>query len=764
MPTAAFVAIDEEMTGISIPTLSNRRRAAQDHTPAQRYPELKRPPERYSIIQLGVALFHRRRIGNTTTAPLATDNDDEEEKRGTIGRGYGSVPDSFVANPSLFTVRRYNFYMFPAAGSSNPSFRNNDSTTTASSNATGNKDKTTFEVEEEEEREVVLNPATVSFLHQHNMSFDMWSRQGVPFATTTARAEYEVKAYVDKEQAAAAAAASSALGIPSTTDTTRRRVELRRHEDIEFHARAMASLREWLDSPIVVEEVPAENDPVGDAAAAAAIPLVDGSEDEGVVVEEGEEGAVGNNDVSQGNAATTGVSFLLPSCNSFLRRALYETLEKEYPSLEVEAAANQQIRVWRLNEAEKAIRHKRLRRESWEQLIGAKLGMWRVFEGLRRACCGLEINKRNVYFAESYESIDWTNMARGDELLEEEEQIHQNIPLVVHNGFLDLCFLLTHFHSSKLPENYQECKDLISFYFPVIYDTKVMATECLCWEGDTNNSNLNSQFTNLSNLFQTVACNALEPSGRSIVDEIQVVAAAGRSYNHNVEDQEHEAAFDAYMTGAIFLGLCKRVQRSISSSHHFLDVIANVDASEARQWYARNKIYHMSMFTMDLEDVRMNRDPLSRGMVPEYTYRVAGIDKAVATRDIVRCLAGLVDESNTPVNFEIIWIDDTTFLVAVSSRNAMVDMRILADEREKVLREHGSILLSALRNRFNKDETIVLLESHLSGLVTRNIGDRLFSKTNLSWIDWILSGFGLTRKLDAIEGAEGPSTKRRRLH
>ena len=55
LPTAAFVAIDEEMTGITLPHSS---RPPKDHTPSQRYQHLKAVPETYSIIQLGVCLFH----------------------------------------------------------------------------------------------------------------------------------------------------------------------------------------------------------------------------------------------------------------------------------------------------------------------------------------------------------------------------------------------------------------------------------------------------------------------------------------------------------------------------------------------------------------------------------------------------------------------------------------------------------------------------------------------------------------------------------
>ena len=50
------MAIDEEMTGINLP---GSKRPAKDDTPQDRYQANKTVPERYSIIQLGVALFHQ---------------------------------------------------------------------------------------------------------------------------------------------------------------------------------------------------------------------------------------------------------------------------------------------------------------------------------------------------------------------------------------------------------------------------------------------------------------------------------------------------------------------------------------------------------------------------------------------------------------------------------------------------------------------------------------------------------------------------------
>jgi poly(A)-specific ribonuclease len=61
LPTSSYIAIDEEMTGISIPDGDDRdQRPNKVELPGERYASrLKGVPERYSILQVGVALFHK---------------------------------------------------------------------------------------------------------------------------------------------------------------------------------------------------------------------------------------------------------------------------------------------------------------------------------------------------------------------------------------------------------------------------------------------------------------------------------------------------------------------------------------------------------------------------------------------------------------------------------------------------------------------------------------------------------------------------------
>lgn len=316
LPTAAFIAIDEEMTGISL-----NGRPSKDDTPEQRYLKTKAVPEKYAIIQVGVALFHQH-------------------------------PD-YPKGQHEFLVRRYNFYLFPPS----------------------NEDVT---------REVTLNPSSVQFLNQHNMDFNLWTREGIPYvtATTASKIIQKYKEHRLKDESKE----------KTVRDPTKRKVELTKTEDINFHARAMASLREWID-----------------------------------------------------NVTSGTTSFLLPACNGFLRRALYESIELEYPALITENGGptnKDQIRVWRLSPEEKREREGLLKKEAWERMV-MEVGFWRVFKAIVNACRGVkEVN--SIALAQHVNQVP----------LEAEpqwESIGRNIPLMVHNGLMDLLFLMTGFHSHNFP-------------------------------------------------------------------------------------------------------------------------------------------------------------------------------------------------------------------------------------------------------------------------------------------------------------------------
>ena len=870
------------MTGISVtsPTSSQppRNHQNKDLTPAQRYSELKLAPERYSIIQLGIALYfyhddtepphHHYSVTGTTTRSDVTQLPASplRSSGSTSGRGYSDaattpIPGSpkvvsmydvktHIPPGTKYSVRRYNFYMFP--------------------------DASTSSTIQQLPRDIVMNVSTIAFLLEHNMSFDLWTRYGIPYATSRSQAQAYIKAYLEQESRLRKEELGKALQqqrSPVTIqEVVRNRVVLRRVDDIAFHARTMATLRDWLDSPITHTSSSSSHAATETPSTASSSSCTDYDTVDPYLEQ----------------------SLLLPPCNSFLRRALYESINTEYPTLVLERNNNnggnggqQQIRVFRLNAEENDRRKHYLQQQRFYHFIMNQIGIYRIFAALRLVCNGHTIDYNHILFAKSYNDIDWdaiwntaecdspydftrvsdVNDVAGIIGLELEQDPHSvlaqyprqrtPIPLVVHNGFMDLCFLMTHFVSHPLPKEYQECKGMIRTIFPYIYDTKILATECPCFDENDQHS-VNS---NLSTLFQMIARNPNyyynhhenpeQDDGdnvRTLLDDIYVIPAftpkmsSAKSKNTNrsvmvtVDDQEHEAAYDAYMTGAIFIGLCQRIHSRLPSSSssrqsHFntaaigqmvSNIHGNVNKYKAqRLYYGLNKLYQMSIYTMDLEETRKNRDPMSRGLVAKYTYRISNIDPAITTRDIVAALSNLHDTKNRPVNFLIIWIDDVTFLVAASYSQPIIqsaptvqpqpvvvvndepeegeevdettetavavdsmaettntEINNTIDDFDSILREHADFLLNALRERFqNSATTIVVLQDYLEAQSVAGSDndaandDGFVQKQDNSWMNrmWLMMGWPfnsstvttMNKRHAADDNMDASSTKKR---
>ena len=365
--------------------------------------------------------------------------------------------DSLTQKTFVKLQRKYNFYLFPPSDN-----------------------KIT--------REVVLNPSSIGFLNQHNMDFNRWFRHGIPFVTGD-MAEKLLSKFQKKESERREKAATKAPATPGRHG--QRRVELRRTEDINFLARAMASLREWLDSA----------HPIHNNVGAEEVP--------------------------------EGLSFLLPPANSFLRRALYESVQAEYPALILENAGGSypnQIRVMRLNPDEQRAREERLRRETWEKLIVHQIGVWRVFMALSLACHGLEIPTDSITFAKCNTDVNWDKSSSSVDSL---TSVGRKIPIIVHNGYMDLMFLLTHFHSHTLPPTFSEAKSVIHGYFPTIYDTKYLSTEC-------TPASLWNESTHLEGLF-TKIIRENDDISRLVELVPDVAGSSGFAYLSEDEGQAHDA-------------------------------------------------------------------------------------------------------------------------------------------------------------------------------------------------------------------------------
>ncbi|KAJ8660618.1 hypothetical protein O0I10_003666 [Lichtheimia ornata] len=121
-------------------------------------------------------------------------------------------------------------------------------------------------------------------------------------------------------------------------------------------------------------------------------------------------------------------------------------------------------------------------------------------------------------------------------------------PIIVHNGVLDLCHTVDQFWQ-YLPEHLHEFKEIVTDMWSNIVDTKYMA----------------EFHPRLKRCFDTTA---LLPLYNTIHDEmmasdIRIEMAPGYDrYTHDGESPQHEAGFDAYMTGTIYLGFVRYIHES----------------------------------------------------------------------------------------------------------------------------------------------------------------------------------------------------------
>jgi len=692
LPNASYIAIDEEMTGIrNITKVGNSNsRPNKAELPSERYTSSwKSVPEQYGILQVGVALFIRNpnyRDDNDDDVVTATNNVGEDVKSrdnvGGPGLGNGQVETSNVVqddntnNQDEIDVNEHPF--IHREGTLNQdeledvTEREEDAANAAAATTTSKKDDVpeytsriyNFYLFPNGTRNITLSTDTVSFLLENKMDFNKVFSEGISY-TTVEKASIWKKKFLNKKKQQLklnggdgenSSGVNGGGGGAKTNSTPRKnKVKLTRTEDIAFVARTMASLREWIDTD--------ENN---------------GNNEEEEIVQDGNNNAGGgvgghtngvngenhndaeaDNNTGLGKREIEGSSLVLPPCNAFLRRCLYETIEEEYPGLVLERAASgptagpaaNQIRVIRLSSTEKKRREERLLQEEWSKLLYS-IGFTTVFQAISDACNGRTFSDKqtNAFFAG--ESSDVSSPGDGN----------KKIPLIVHNGLMDLMFLLTHCHGESLPESFEDTKRIIRGYFPYVYDTKILSTEC-------SDAVVRGGNTALGELYQSVfspEMNDLELKKATIM-------------NGDSSEQAHEAAWDAYMTGCVYYALCKKILEPNNDSRLALSRILEHESvgSLHRNTLGLNKIYmHMSLYTIDLESspgIVGFCDPLSHGLSVNTTFYVSGIDTNVSTRDILRALTDGNQRNETEVlqhlKYEIIWIDDESFFVGTKLDN-----------------------------------------------------------------------------------------------
>lgn len=419
------------------------------------------------------------------------------------------------------------------------------------------------------------------------------------------------------------------------------------------------------------------------------------------------------------------------------------------PDCSFSSTCDPQIRVMRLSPEEKERRDTRLRREAWEKILG-DVGFTILFQAISDACNGKVFSKEQTKSFLNGTSPDISVDGKGS----------NKIPLIIHNGLMDLMFLITHCHDPTLPESFEETKATIRSYFPRIVDTKILA-------GEYSDSIIKGGKSDLGSLFNVIT---------SEREMSWITFKAPTISNGESSQQAHEAAYDAYMTGCVFNGLCDRIlyQENGLSGSLTLDKLLHDSTDDAvRRLVGLNKLYmHVSLYTIDLESkdgpVSGVHDPLSSGLSVDTTFHVSGIDTNVSTRDILGALliGGNGYDFAQGLRYEIIWVDDTSFFVGTRSEaditlNDASTISLLASHvRNNLHAKLGNVEILSLRNYFVQVRCMKNDSEDKSSPQHGLVGSIVSAATLPFAIVGHVLGFG--KRTHDTTASEGPAHKRRR--
>ena len=426
-----------------------------------------------------------------------------------------------------------------------------------------------------------MNPVSIAFLNEQEMDFREWIVNGIPYTTLDNASFYleqfhskyqkEQEEKKEKETCQSEKVQAGPATPPPLADQNV--IEPSEPHEVAYIARSMASLREWIDS------------------AAPPIRNINGN----LSLEEEERLGI--------------VKLLPPNKKENMISCLVRKIKYEYPSLHW-CKHNSRNYVLRLSEDEKKIRDERIKRVEWQKIHNEKIGFARVFKAISDACRGELGDTKNEYkqFLERSE--------RNVLSLTETTKNRRRVPLVVHNGLIDLLFLMTHFHANELPSNYSDAKKLIQNYFPAIYDTKVIATECVDFRFRMKNSSLSELYQRHVMGIQNI--NENEHNGvlmRVVYPRVEIM-------NDRSTSSHRDAGDDAFMTGAVFQCLSRpTVNHALFDEYDAVNERTNLYLEMANEGiknvgslvfldenYFKKKEVNASLF--GLNQVRINSDKL----------------------------------------------------------------------------------------------------------------------------------------------------------
>lgn len=404
--------------------------------------------------------------------------------------------------------------------------------------------------------DIALSLSSIDFLRKNNLDFGKWISSGVTY--TNKRGEENLRKQFSQEEPSNISSSDSAAKTP------RRYITLSRQSDIDFMKQQFDQLDQFLES--------------------------------------------------------TSMTFEFERCNGYLRRYIYEQVEKTYDdSVALKKNENQQLCAFKIDKESK-LEFEQKRKEENATKFRELIGFRQVYKALTEA----------------------------------------NKPVVGHNLLYDLMFV-HRWLESPLPENYLEFKKELKSKFPVIFDTKyVDASGVLGQKHDE---------TTLSQCYQRYNNNT--EGGKSAK-----INVSSDCLFDPTEAAFHNAGYDAYCTGVVFANQINTFEAAFSSEHGSSFDENGISASNWNQplsvlafdsfcrscsnhLFMMQSLYHMNLeATSDFEELLKYDGAI---------FRVTGFPRNLQTQDILDVCASAFDEmedKSMPIDYAmVIWVDDFSFFL-----------------------------------------------------------------------------------------------------
>lgn len=205
-------------------------------------------------------------------------------------------------------------------------------------------------------------------------------------------------------------------------------------------------------------------------------------------------------------------------------------------------------------------------------------------------------------------------------------------PVLGHCMFLDCVHVITHFVGAEIP-TCEEFKRQLRELFPILLDTKFLV----------------SAHPNLSELFESTGLQELYQAVKSPPFKLPPIELGKKFKRYLEESLYHEAGYDAFATGAVFLGMASRI---IETS----EATAITPLHPTLQEYI-NKLYmirHLTFLNLCGPDVIPERSDI---------FYVSGLNASIKTRH-------LIDHFSKYAKISVKWNDDTSAFIILLGNNS----------------------------------------------------------------------------------------------